>query len=104
MGGLSDAIASAARAVGVEIRTDCGVKQINIRDNAKVEGIVLDNGEEIKVGTVASNATASVTFEKLIPNEIAEKNEQIGELKRHMLQIDYTSGTTKINLALSGLP
>ncbi|CAF3952152.1 unnamed protein product [Rotaria sp. Silwood2] len=103
MGGLSNAIASSARSSGVEIRINCNVNHIDIR-NSKVEGIVLDNGEEIKGKIVASNATAYVTFKDLILNDIIKTNKELDELKKHILQMDYTSGTTKINLALSGLP
>ena len=103
MGGISNAIASSARAAGVEIRTDCPVNHIDIR-NSKVEGVVLNNGEEIKGKVVASNATAYVTFKDLISNDVIETNSELDELKKHVLQMDYTSGTTKINLALSGLP
>jgi len=103
MGGLSNAIASSARSAGVEIRTNCTVNHIDIR-NSKVEGVVLDNGEEIKGKIVASNATAYVTFKNLILNDVIQKNKDLEKLKKHILQMDYTSGTTKINLALSGLP
>ncbi len=103
MGGISDAIASSARAAGVEIRTNCNIKHIDIR-NSKVEGVVLDNGEEIKGKVVASNATAYITFKNLVLNDVVQSNEEVAELRTHLLQMDYTSGTTKINLALSGLP
>jgi phytoene dehydrogenase-like protein len=103
MGGISDAIASSARAAGVEIRTNCNIKHIDIR-NSKVEGVVLDNGEEIKGKVVASNATAYITFKNLVLNDVVQSNEEVAELRNHLLQMDYTSGTTKINLALSGLP
>jgi len=103
MGGISNAIASSARSHGVEIRTNCNVNHIDIR-NSKVEGIVLDNGEEIKGKVVASNATAYVTFQNLISNDVIKTNTELDQLKKHILQMDYTSGTTKINLALSGLP
>lgn len=103
MGGVSNAIASSARASGVEIRTNSPVKQIDIRQS-KVHGVVLENGEEIQGKIVVSNATANLTFNKLIPNEIYQNNEEMNELKREISMIDYTSGTTKINLALSGLP
>jgi phytoene dehydrogenase-like protein len=103
MGGISDAIASSARSVGVEIRTDCNVDHIDIR-NSKAEGIILDNGEEIKGKLIVSNATAYVTFKNLISNDVIKTNQELEELKKHVLQMDYTSGTTKINLALSGLP
>ncbi|CAF3940310.1 unnamed protein product, partial [Rotaria magnacalcarata] len=103
MGGISNAIASSARSSGVEIRTDCNVNHIDIR-NSKVEGVVLENGEEIKGKIVASNATAYITFKNLILNDIIKTNKDLDELKKHILQSDYKSGTTKINLALSGLP
>lgn len=103
MGGVSNAIASSARAAGVEIRTNCGVKQIDIR-NSKVQGVILDNDEEIPGKMVASNATAYVTFKNLIPNDVIQSNNELEQLRKDVLQMDYTSGTTKINLALSGLP
>lgn len=103
MGGLSNAIASSARALGVEIRTNCNVNHIDIKDS-KVQGVILDNGEEISGKIVASNATAYVTFKNLILNDIIKTNKDLEELQKHILQMDYTSGTTKINLALSGLP
>lgn len=103
MGGVSAAIASSARAAGVEIRTNCGVKHLNVR-NGIVEGVVLDNGEEIPAKLVVSNATAYITFGSLVPDDVIRSNEELSQLKKHILQADYTSGTTKINLALSGLP
>ena len=103
MGGISNAIASSARAAGVEIRTNCNIKHIDIR-NSKVHGVVLDNGEEINGRIVASNATAYVTYKDLISNDVIQSNKDLQELRAHILQMDYTSGTTKINLALSGLP
>jgi phytoene dehydrogenase-like protein len=103
MGGISNAIALSARSAGVEIRTNCNVDHIDIK-NSKAEGIILDNGEEIKGKIIVSNATAYETFKNLILNDIIKNNQELEELKKHILQMDYTSGTTKINLALSGLP
>src|ERR671911_2211617 len=45
-GAVSDAIASAAREWGVEIRTEASVAQILVRGN-RAEGVVLQNGDEI---------------------------------------------------------
>ena len=61
MGGISNAIALSARSAGVEIRIDCNVDHIDI-ENSKAEGIILDNGEEIKGKIIVSNATAYETF------------------------------------------
>ena len=103
MGGISNAIALSARSAGVEIRTDCKVNHIDIR-NSKAEGVILDNGEEIKGKIVVSNATAYLTFNNLISDDIIKTSQELEELKKHITQMDYSSGTTKINLALSGLP
>lgn len=103
MGGVSNAIASAARAAGVEIRTNASVKEIDIRQS-KAQGVVLENGEEISGKIVVSNATAYLTFEKLVPKSVYRESEEMEQLRKMISKTDYTSGTTKINLALSGLP
>src|SRR5207245_6808129 len=59
-GGISEAIASAARANGAEIRTDAPVARINVR-KAKAAGVTLDSGEEIEAGTVLTDADAGRT-------------------------------------------
>jgi phytoene dehydrogenase-like protein len=103
MGSISNAIASAARSAGVEIRTNCSVDQIDIRQS-KAEGVILNTGEEIKGKCIVSNATAYVTFKQLISNDCFDNNHRLNQLRKHILNMDYTSGTTKINLALNGLP
>ncbi|CAF0782381.1 unnamed protein product [Didymodactylos carnosus] len=103
MGALSECIASSARSSGVEIRMNCPVKEVNIK-NSKVTGVILENGEEIESNFVASNATAFSTFNHLISPNIIENNDELRELKRYITSGDYTSGTTKINLALKGIP
>src|SRR5215216_3114419 len=51
-GAISNAIAGAARAAGVEIRTLAPVSNILVRSN-KAEGVVLENGDEIRATVVA---------------------------------------------------
>ena len=103
MGGVSNAIASSAREAGVEIRTNCAVKHIDVYQS-KVSGVVLENGEEIRARTIASNVNAYLTFTKLMLDESFQNNEELNVLRHHVSQTNFTSGTTKINLALSGLP
>src|SRR5712692_9491719 len=50
-GGVSDAIASAARAQGAEIRTEAPVAHVVVRGGAAT-GVVLESGEEIAAGAV----------------------------------------------------
>jgi phytoene dehydrogenase-like protein len=98
MGGLTGALASAAKGYGAEIRTDAGVARILVRDR-KVSGVVLANGTEILADRVASNADANVTFNKLI-----EAKELPPEFLDDLRAIDYNSMSLKINVALSEPP
>ena len=69
MGGLSNAIASAARSHGAEVRTGVEVGRILVKSGA-VYGVALANGDEVHARTVASNADANVTFNKLLDNRL----------------------------------
>src|SRR6186713_1321569 len=60
-GGVSNAIASAARAAGVEIRTGSPVSRILTR-NGRATGVVLENGDEIQASVVSSSLDPRVTF------------------------------------------
>ena len=98
MGGISNAIASAAREAGAEIRTSAEVARILVK-NGSVQGVALADGSEIRASRVASGVDANVTFLKLMSN---------GDLPAEFVQavrnIDYASASCKINIALSELP
>jgi phytoene dehydrogenase-like protein len=98
MGGISNAIASAAREKGAEIRTNAEVTKILVKDGA-VRGVVLRDGSEIHATRVASGADAHVTFLKLMGN--GDLPPEFVEAIRH---IDYSSASCKINIALGELP
>jgi phytoene dehydrogenase-like protein len=98
MGGISDAIAAAARERGVEIRTNAPVARIITRDGA-VQGVALADGTELRARQVASNADAYTTFIKLM-----DERELPEEFVAAVRSIDYSSATLKINVALSELP
>lgn len=98
MGGISQALAAAARQHGADIRCNAPVARILVRD-AAVEGVALADGTEFRAAQVASNADANVTFLKLLdpallPPDFLEK----------IRSIDYTSPSLKINVAMSELP
>src|SRR5258706_12849837 len=59
MGAISQAIASAAKGYGVEIRTDAPVVRILTRDR-RAAGVVLADGTEIAARGVASCADANI--------------------------------------------
>ncbi len=98
MGGLTQALAAAARRHGAEIRTDAEVARIDVRGGA-VTGVTLADGEELRARVVASNADANVTFNRLIDSRLLPPAfaEAVG-------RIDYSSASLKINVALSELP
>jgi len=98
MGGLTQALAAAARDLGVEIRCEAEVARIRTRDRA-VQGVALADGTEFEAKVVASNLDAHLTFTRLLdpqvlPHEFAEAVQRIG----------YDSASLKINVALAELP
>jgi len=98
MGGITRAIAAAAREHGAEIRTGAEVARIVVR-GGEARGVVLRDGTEIPARRVASGADANVTFLKLVGE--AELSPEFVEAVRH---IDYSSASLKINVALGELP
>ena len=98
MGGISNAIASAAREAGAEVRTNAEVAKILSR-NGTVQGVVLRDGTELHATRVASGVDANVTFLKLMGN--GDLPSEFVDAVRH---IDYASASCKINIALSELP
>jgi phytoene dehydrogenase-like protein len=98
MGGITQALADAARSHGAEIRVDAPVARISVRDGG-VTGVVLADGSEVAARRVASNADAHVTFLKLL-----DEKELPGDFVAAVRAIDYTSPSLKINVALGELP
>jgi phytoene dehydrogenase-like protein len=100
MGGLTQALARAAKDLGVEIRTEAEVARILTKDGA-VTGVALANGDEFSANVVASNADCNVTFNKLLNGERA--NLPPGFMDA-INRISYESASAKINVALERLP
>lgn len=97
-GGISNAIANAARALGAEIWLNAPVAQIIVK-NGRAVGVALESGEEIYAKYVSSSLDPKRTFLKLtdpkhLPADFVEA------IRRY--KICGSSG--KVNLALSGLP
>src|SRR6267142_2053248 len=96
--GASEAVARAARDLGVEIRCEAPVARITVRDG-RVTGVVLESGEECRARVVASNADAHVTFLRLLAPEVLSP-----AFRDAVSRISYESASLKINVALSELP
>src|SRR5262250_2432060 len=63
-GAISNAIASAAREAGAEIRTEAAIAKILVKDG-RTTGVVLENGDEIQARIVASSVDPRLTFMKM---------------------------------------
>ena len=98
MGGLSNAIAAAAREKGAEIRVNAHVSRILVKDG-RATGVVLADGTELRARKVISGVDANVTFLKLM--DTRELPAEFADSIRHL---DYASGSCKVNLALSEVP
>jgi phytoene dehydrogenase-like protein len=97
-GALSQAIASAAREAGVEIKVNAPVAQVVVKNGAAV-GVALENGDEYAADVVVSNADAKRTFLKLVETRHLP-DEFIYDVQRFRI----SSPVCKVNLALDGLP
>ena len=97
-GAISNAIASAARELGVEIRTEAPVARV-LMNNGQARGVVLDNGDEIRYDVVSSSLDPRLTFMKMVGKEHlpADFVEDVNRYK-------FRGSSGKVNLALSGLP
>ncbi|MFN2431445.1 MAG: phytoene desaturase family protein [Gemmatimonadota bacterium] len=98
MGGVSQAIASAARVAGAVLRTGAEVERILVRDG-RARGVVLRSGQEVRARAVLSNADPKRTFLGLVGE--AQLEPPFAERVR---QIRMKGSSMKINLALAGLP
>ena len=98
MGSLSDALAAAAKAAGVEIRTSAEVSRIAGVDTDKPRA-VLESGEEIESRIVVSNADPRTTFLNLV-DPIDLNPDFLSKMRNYRAP----GAAAKVNLALSGLP
>src|SRR5215211_7017165 len=98
MGGLTQALAAAARDLGADIRCEAEVARIVVRDGQAV-GVALAGGDEFYAPVVASNADARVTFLRLLDRS-ALPEAFVNDVER----ISYASASLKINVALAELP
>jgi phytoene dehydrogenase-like protein len=97
-GGVSGAIANAAKSLGAEIRVNAGVKQVIVK-NGRAVGVALENGDELDSKVVMSAADPKRTFlqfveQKYFPDEFVTSIQNF--------RVRGSSG--KVNIALSELP
>ncbi len=98
MGTISQAMAGACAARGVDICTGSEVVEILVT-NGRVAGVVTDKGEKIEARAVVSNLHPKLTFERLLDPAMlpADFRGRIGSWRS-------ASGVFRMNLALGELP
>ena len=98
MGGLADALEQACHDLRVEIFREAPVAGILTKDGA-ARGVFLQDGAVIEAPLVASSVDAHLTFERFLPPDTLPR-----EFREAIANIDYSSASAKINLALSEPP
>jgi phytoene dehydrogenase-like protein len=97
-GAVSEALASAARSFGVEIRTGCEVAAITSRDR-RATGVALGSGQEIAAPVVVSGADPKRTLLSLCDPEALGPT-----LVWRARNLRLPGVVGKVNLALDALP
>jgi len=97
-GGVSEAIASSARALGVEIRTGAGVQKVVVR-GGRASGVALENGDELRAKVVLSAVDPKRSFLQLVDPEHFP-----GEFVQAIRDFRVRGSSGKVNIALSELP
>ncbi|XP_051140411.1 uncharacterized protein LOC127257908 isoform X8 [Andrographis paniculata] len=99
MGSVSLAISNAAREAGATIMTNVEVSKLIIDDSGRVSGVLLANDMQVHSSVVLSNATPYKTFTEFLPQDVVPD-----DFLQAIKNTDYSSATTKINLAVDKLP
>jgi phytoene dehydrogenase-like protein len=98
MGGVTAALAAAARSFGAEIRTSAPVTAITTSDG-RVTGVVLDDDEQVSAATVITTVHPRIAFLELIEPD-ALPADFVDDIKAWQSR----SGTVKMNFVLDRLP
>jgi phytoene dehydrogenase-like protein len=98
MGGVTNALAAAARSFGAEIRTGAEVTSIRTRAG-RATGVSLGSGEEVDAGTVITTAHPKISFLRLL-DPATLPSDFVADIRGWQSR----SGTVKINLAVGKLP
>jgi phytoene dehydrogenase-like protein len=97
-GGVSAAIASSARALGVEIRTGAPVRNVIVR-GGRAAGVALENGDELQAKVVLSAADPKRSFLQFV-----DARHFPDEFTAAIRGFRVRGSSGKVNLALSELP
>jgi phytoene dehydrogenase-like protein len=98
MGAITQAMARAAQALGVEIRTGVGVDEV-LLEKGRATGVVTAQGERLDARVVISNLNPRLLYTRLVdPGALPD------DFLRRMRAWRCGSATFRMNVALSELP
>ena len=96
-GAVADALAAAARAAGVDIRTAADVARIDVEESGAT-GVTLASGETLTARTIVSNADPKRTFWLVDPMFLDP------EFVQRITNLRTRGSLAKVNYAVSSLP
>lgn len=99
MGGVSAALAAAARAAGAEVWTDRPVVRVRVEESGRASGVELDDGTFIAARQVVSSLHPTTTYLELVGPEHLP-SQVVRDVERYRSR----SGSVKVNFGLSRLP
>jgi phytoene dehydrogenase-like protein len=97
-GGVSNAIGSAARSLGAEIRLDAPVASVIVKGGRAV-GVALESGEEIHADSILSSLDSRQTFLNLL-----EAGSLDPSFEAEVRRFKFRGSSGKVNLAVDRLP
>jgi phytoene dehydrogenase-like protein len=98
MGAITQAMAKACAAEGVDIRLRAPVREVLV-EKRRTAGLVCDNGDIIRARAVISNLNPKLLFQKLVDPALLPD-----DFRERIHAYRMGSGTFRMNVALSELP
>jgi phytoene dehydrogenase-like protein len=98
MGAITQAMAKAAAARGVEIRVASPVREVLV-EGGRAVGVVTEKGEAIRARSVVSNLNPKLLYGSLIDSSVLPQ-----DFRERIAHWRCGSGTFRINVALAELP
>jgi phytoene dehydrogenase-like protein len=98
MGGVTRALAAAARALGATVRTSAPVARIDVHDG-RTTGVTLEDGTTVRAGTVITTAHPQISFLRLL-----DRRDLPADFVTDIERWKTRSGTVKVNVAVDRLP
>jgi phytoene dehydrogenase-like protein len=98
MGAITQAMARAAAARGVNIRLQSAVREVVV-ERGRAVGVITEAGESIRAAAVISNLNPKLLYQQLIDPAVLP-----AQFRERISQWRCGSGTFRMNVALSELP